>query len=144
MARWGILGVLAVPIIEIALFVMIGGAIGLFGTFAVIIGTFFLGTAVLRRQAGLRVQGATAVDAAHQVLLFFAAILLIIPGFFTDMIGLLLLIRPLRGLLAGQITEGMVVRFGQRPGGAARYDDVLDGDYVDVTPKPAPTPLHKD
>jgi len=68
-------------------------------------------------------------------LLFLAAVCLILPGFFTDIIGLLLLIRPLRGLIIGLVTVSALAKFGNFAKRGGMTDDVLEGDYVDVTPK---------
>ena len=98
---------LALPLIEIAGFVLIGPYLGVGGTLAEIILTGMLGMAVIRRQGFetlVRLRAATqagetplpvAVDGGARVL---AGLLLTVPGFFTDAIGLLLLIPPLRRL----------------------------------------------
>ena len=98
---------LALPLIEIAGFVLIGPYLGVGGTLAEIILTGMLGMAVIRRQGFetlTRLRAATqagetplpvAVDGGARVL---AGLLLTVPGFFTDAIGLLLLVPPLRRL----------------------------------------------
>jgi len=98
---------LAVPLIEIAGFVWIGPYLGVGGTLAWIILTGMLGMAIIRRQGFetlVRLRAAAsagetplpvAVDGGVQV---FAGLLLAVPGFFTDAIGLLLLIPPVRAL----------------------------------------------
>jgi UPF0716 protein FxsA len=98
---------MAVPLIEIAGFVWIGPYLGVGGTLAEIILTGMLGMAIIRRQGFetlVRLRAAAtagetplpvAVDGGAQV---FAGLLLAVPGFFTDAIGLLLLIPPVRRL----------------------------------------------
>ena len=91
---------LIVPLIEIALFVQIGGAIGLFGTLAVVVATAVLGAAMLRIQ-GLAILfdlkraasdgGDIAGPILHGVMVFSSGLLLLTPGFFTDVVGFLLL-----------------------------------------------------
>jgi UPF0716 protein FxsA len=113
---------LAVPLIEIAGFVWIGPYLGVGGTLAEIVLTGMLGMAIIRRQGfetlvRLR-QTATsgetplpvAVDGGAQV---FAGLLLAVPGFFTDAIGLLLLIPPVRAL-AVVWALGRLARAGAR------------------------------
>ena len=98
---------MAVPLIEIAGFVWIGPYLGIGGTLAEIILTGMLGMAIIRRQGFatlVRLRAAATagetplpvvVDGGAQV---FAGLLLAVPGFFTDAIGLLLLIPPVRRL----------------------------------------------
>jgi UPF0716 protein FxsA len=76
---------------------------------------------------------------AHQLLVFLAAVCLILPGFFTDIIGLLLLIRPLRSLVIGLVTVSVLAKFSDlaKRGGMRQTDDILEGEYVDITPKSA-------
>jgi UPF0716 protein FxsA len=137
---------LAWPLIEIALFVTIGGAIGLWLTLLVVIGTGFLGVALLQRQGlrnteRLRRQMDQMRDplraAGDGALLALAAILLILPGFLTDFLGALLLIPPLRRLLIAQMAR----RFGvasMRSDQPARRSDgiVIDGEFVEIDPDP--------
>lgn len=138
------------PLIEITLFVTIGGAIGLWATLAVVIGTAILGSWLLRRQGAMAVADVQrafdeardpAAPLAHRALIVVAGVLLIAPGFFTDTLGLLLLLPPVRTLLlrtagrrvtvnagvAGSRTEPEPHRYGRGV--------VIDGDYVEA-PEP--------
>ena len=134
MKRWGILAFVVLPMIEIALFVVVGGAIGLWLTLGVIFATGFLGVNLLQRQNQRHKAPETLVWVGHRILLVLAAILLILPGLLTDAIGVLLLIRPVRSILISLITIKVLTQFGdfsqQR-----RDDGILDGEYTDVTPK---------
>ena len=85
-----------VPIIEITLFVQIGGAIGLGWTLLVILATAMLGARAIRRQgidalARAQAQMATGKppvgEIVHGVLILMAGILLLTPGFMTDALG---------------------------------------------------------
>ncbi len=113
---WIILGILALPLVEIALFVTIGAKLGLWLTLAWVLLTAVGGVLILRGLArsgsgmaqtdfveGFR--GRMAEDPlspiVHQGLIAVAAMLLILPGFFTDTLGLLLLIPPVRALFIG-------------------------------------------
>ena len=139
---------LAWPLIEIALFVTIGGAIGLWLTLLVVIGTGILGVALLQRQGlrsteRLRAQMGQMRDplgvAGDGALRALAGILLILPGFLTDILGALLLLPPLRALLVAQLTR----RFGvvsMRSDNPARRSDgiVIDGEFVEVEAEPLP------
>jgi UPF0716 protein FxsA len=99
----------AIPILEIALLVKLGQWIGVFPTILLVLGTAMLGTYVLHRQ-GFKVlarvmdsinAGKTPVGpAVDGAFLMTAGGLLIAPGVITDIIGLLLLIPPLRHRIA--------------------------------------------
>ncbi len=126
---WIILAVLALPLVEIGLFVTLGARLGLWLTLAWVLLTGVVGVLILR---SLSVSGAIrgredfvegfrgqmAEDPlspiAHQALLGVAGLLLILPGFFTDALGLLLLVPPVRGmlirLLASRVRGVTVVR----------------------------------
>ena len=98
---------IAVPVIEIALFIQVGGVIGLWSTIGVVILTAMLGTALLRHQ-GLdtlrRVQESLAenrmpvVEMFDGLCLVMAGALLLTPGFMTDAFGFLLFVPPFRAL----------------------------------------------
>ena len=95
----------AVPIIEIALFIQVGGWLGLWPTIGIVILTAAIGTMLLRAQ-GLATLGelqrrlSTGEDPsatlAHGAMILVAGVLLLTPGFFTDGVGLLLLTPPVR------------------------------------------------
>lgn len=137
---------IGLPLIEIGLFVTVGGAIGLWPTLAIVLGTGFLGSWLIKnqgRQAMMGMRGPKDVMAdpmgavAHGGLTLLAGILLILPGFFTDTLGLLLLLPPVRhGIIALLASRVKVQSFGH---GAARRDDVIDGEFIEldtVPPKP--------
>lgn len=149
------------PIIEIALFVVIGGEIGVWATLAWVLIAAIAGVALIRRQGAqvaLDLQQSLndlrdpSRRVAHRTLLLLAGVLLILPGFFTDALALLLLIPAVRNLLLRQIASrakaGMAqsgVRFtygypaGQR---GSRDSGVIDGEYVvQDDPYPAQTGL---
>jgi len=95
----------AVPIIEIALFIEVGGWLGLWPTIGIVILTAAIGTLLLRSQ-GLAALGELqrrlaaredpSVTLAHGAMILVAGILLLTPGFFTDTVGFLLLTPPVR------------------------------------------------
>lgn len=96
---------IALPIIEISVFIQVGSALGVLATLLLTIATSVLGVAVMRHQQWskvmqiqqqLRMGESPALAMVDGVLLAFAGGCLILPGFFTDAIGLLLLIPSLR------------------------------------------------
>lgn len=97
---------LAVPLIEIGCFIVIGEAIGLWPTLAGVVVMGVIGSLVLRVQ-GLSLineirqsvgQGQLPARAlADAIMVFIAGMLLLLPGYFSDVIGLILLIPAVRG-----------------------------------------------
>jgi len=142
---------LAVPLIEIGLFVTVGGWLTLWPTLAIVMGTGFLGIMVMRQQ-GMRAMSdmqnamrgvqSPVSPLAHNAMIMLAGILLILPGFLTDTLGLLLLIPPLRQLVINQFA-GRIGAF--RPGGPApdwrdgrnlhADPEVIDAEYSEVEPE---------
>jgi UPF0716 protein FxsA len=111
-AIWLLGAVLALPLLEIVVFVLVALKIGFGWALAAVLGTSLTGAAMLRyggaQMAGIRVvlgsQRFTALEADSAGTMFLiAGILLLIPGFITDVIGVLLLIAPLRRALAAAI-----------------------------------------
>jgi UPF0716 protein FxsA len=99
---------LIVPLLEIAFFVVIGNAIGLWPTLAGVLLMAVAGSLILRWQ-GLQLfneiratlgRGQVPTRAlADAMMVGIAGLLLLLPGYFSDLIGLLLLIPPVRTLL---------------------------------------------
>ena len=133
-----------VPIIEIALFVQVGGAIGLGWTLIIILATAMLGARAIRRQgieALVRAQAQMASgqppvgEIVHGVLILIAGILLLTPGFMTDALGFLLLFPAARlfvlELAASFILPKLFSGINARRGGAPKPNDakIIDGDY---------------
>jgi UPF0716 protein FxsA len=150
-AIWFLLIFVGLPILEIALFVEVGGAIGLFPTLAIVLVTGVLGVMLVRRQ-GLRALDRARADMeagrdpldpiANGALILVAGILLILPGFFTDTLGLLLMIPPVRRLVIRRGGSRVTVRAATyvRPGRPPRPADVIDAEYerLDGDRPPAP------
>ncbi|MBN8629271.1 MAG: FxsA family protein [Rhodobacterales bacterium] len=114
---WIVLGILALPLVEIGLFVTLGAKLGLWLTLAWVILTGVLGVLLLR---GLALGGRETLrrglqeglhdplsPLANRALMAMAAVLLILPGFFTDTLGLLLLLPPVRGLIVNVLARRM-------------------------------------
>lgn len=104
---------IAVPVIELLLFIRIGGKIGLLPTFATIVITGILG-AYLTKQQGLRTwrkfQSTSASgqlpanEAIDGLLILIAGAVLLTPGFLTDVVGFLLLVPFVRAAIRSQVT----------------------------------------
>lgn len=138
------------PLVEIGLFVTLGGALGLWLTLLVVIGTGVLGVAILQR-LGLRSAERLRAEmdrmrdpvgtAGDSALLALASLLLILPGFFTDALGALLLIPALRRLIVAQIAARVGFSSMRSDQPARRSDGiVIDGEFVEVDPDPTQKP----
>tara|TARA_S200000501_G_scaffold78475_1_gene70256 strand:- start:1413 stop:1823 length:411 start_codon:yes stop_codon:yes gene_type:complete len=99
---------IAIPIIEIYLFIKIGSYIGAFTTISLILFTAFVGVVyaryegfnTLRSGMSQLVQNKMPVyEIISGAALTFAALLLIIPGFATDVFGLLIIFPPTRKIM---------------------------------------------
>jgi UPF0716 protein FxsA len=112
-AKYLLFAVLALPFLELAAFIAVAQAFGLLWALALIGAGSFAGAMVLRHAGGNHIArvrvamgdggiSALQADSAGTATLF-AGILLLIPGFITDVFGLLLLIAPLRRALAALI-----------------------------------------
>jgi UPF0716 protein FxsA len=142
---WLLIAFIAVPLIEIALFIEVGGAIGLWPTLAVVVLTAVIGTALLRRQglaemrrlrAALDGHGDPSAPLVHGAMILFAGALLLTPGFFTDTIGFALLLPPVRDFVFGRIRERIIIQGARRGGGdGPARPDIIEGDYETLDPK---------
>nr|WP_319391341.1 FxsA family protein [uncultured Cohaesibacter sp.] len=96
---------LAVPILEIGVFILVGGQIGVVNTLLGVLLTAVIGTILLRRQGFALIGQAQqqmnegkipGKEMAHGVMLLAAGLLLLTPGFVTDTFGFLLLVPGIR------------------------------------------------
>ncbi len=131
---------LLVPVIEIALFIELGGAIGVWATIAIIFLTAAIGATVARAQ-GLSTLGElqSRLDSgadprepmAHGALLLIAGLLLLTPGFMTDAFGFALLVPPIRAAVIRKVANHMTVHAATHPGAQKRQSGptVVDAEY---------------
>jgi len=157
---------LATPILEIVLFIQVGGVIGVVPTILIVIVTAIVGSILLRLQGSAVIRrtqlalraGELPVDPVIDgISLLVAGALLLTPGFFTDAVGFLLFVPPFRRSLARWIFEHMMRSGkvfvvdtesdepGTQPRGGGRRDDsrrphgretVIDVDYEPVGDTP--------
>ena len=153
---WLLLAFLTVPLVEIALFIQIGSAVGLWPTLAVVVLTAFVGTWLVRTQGAmamgqLRASFSRLDDPteplANGAMILIAGVLLLTPGFFTDAVGLALLMPPVRrGVFSYLRTRVHVERFDMGPGGPrtrpGQRPDIIEGEYYvdDHEDRSAPRP----
>lgn len=110
---------IGVPLIEIVLFIKVGGAIGMSMTVVIVVATALIGSFMLRTQGLATMREAQAnidraelpVDAViHGIFLLLAGAFLLTPGFLTDAIGFALFVPPLRLALGRQIMASVMAR----------------------------------
>ncbi|MQX37488.1 FxsA family protein [Roseospira navarrensis] len=151
-----LLAFIGVPLLEIAVFIQVGGLVGLGWTLALVILTAIIGTLLLRAQGVATLNRArTSLDRGEMPVrevfdgacLLVGGALLLTPGFVTDTLGFLLLLPPVRSWLLTRLKQsgrlhvhgaGMHMGGGMgggRPGQGPRpggRGPVIDGDYEDI------------
>lgn len=149
---WLFIIFVVVPIIEIALFIKVGGFIGLWPTLAIVVLTALAGSSLLRSQGfatlanlqdKLRTGGDPINPIAHGALILVAGVLLLTPGFFTDTVGLSLMVPRVRiwviRWIGQRIAKGDIRVYSNTnaPPRQRRDDDgALEGDYTVVDEEP--------
>ncbi len=154
---------IGLPLLEIAVFIEVGSALGVWPTIAATVATAIAGSLLLRAQGLATLLRARAQMDQGQVparemfegiCLVLAGALLLVPGFVTDALGLLLFVPPFRELLRRFIGQRLAARGGQgrtrifvdgqevnpnswERGGPPRPDGdrrstVIDGDFEEV------------
>ena len=154
--RWVLLALLLLPFVEIAVLVLVGQAIGFWWTLTLVVGLALVGAWLARRETGRTYRALrTVVDSGRlptdevtdAILIMVGGFLLILPGFVSDVIGLLLVLpftRPLaRRLLQLVAAQQAAAVIGapvpgstlprRRPPGRGQ---VVEGEIVSETPPP--------
>lgn len=112
---------LVVPFAELFVILQVGRTIGALNTVAVLVAVSMVGAwlvkreglSVVRRAQERMARGAVpGRELVDGVMILFAGALLITPGFLSDVVGVLLLLPPVRAALRGTVTR----RLGQRGG----------------------------
>ena len=121
--------ILLVPIIEIYLFIKIGSQIGAFNTISLIFITAIIGLYYAKYEGLNTLRSAIKQIVRNEVPIYeiisgaalaFAAFLLIVPGFLTDVLGFLLIIPATRKLLINSISS----KFKKE-----KKEDFIEGEY---------------
>ena len=132
-----LLSIILIPIIEIYLFIEIGGKIGAFNTISLIFITAFLGVFYARYEGFNTLRAGMSQIIKNELPMYeifsgaalaFAALLLIIPGFATDAMGLLIIFPPTRKILFKKFKKK------QSPKKYVK-DDLIEGDAEDIDEK---------
>ena len=132
-----LLAIILVPIIEIYLFIKIGSHIGAFNTISLIFITAIIGV-IYARFEGLNTLRSgfsqlvknelPAYEIISGAAIAFAALLLIVPGFATDILGFFLILPFTRRLILGKFSK----KFNKETSFKKPY---IDGDFEDMEDK---------
>ena len=124
--------IISIPIIEVYLFIKVGSQIGAFNTILLVFITAFFGVIYARYEGFNTLKSGMAQIVknelpAYEIIsgaaLAFAALLLIFPGFATDLLGLLIIFPPTRKLIFKKVSTK------QKP---KNNQDFINGEYEDI------------
>jgi len=140
---------LVIPLVEIYFLIQVGQVIGAGWTIFLVVATAVIGAFLLRLQGFQTLQRAQSVMAKAQIpamemmeglCLLVSGALLLTPGFFTDTLGFLLLLPPLRRSVISHLVKnstwvfrqtGRASFYQQRSYSAHQTGDIIDGEVVD-------------
>ena len=153
-----LVALIGVPMIEIGLFIEIGGLIGLWPTLALVVLTAVLGTWQLQAQGlATLARGRQQLDRGQLptrelfdgFCLVIAGALLLTPGFMTDALGFALFVPAFRDMLRRFVAkrmeaasetrvwvDGREVHSDRHGPGQDRDDGIIEGEYRDVSDRP--------
>ena len=127
--------VIGIPLIEIYLFIKIGSQIGAFNTVLLILTTAVVGVAYARFEGFNTLKSGIAQLVKNELPVYeiisgatlaFAAFLLILPGFATDLVGILLVIPFSRKILLNRFIKKKKQRVKENK-------EFIEGDYEDIS-----------
>lgn len=137
-----------IPIAEIALLINVGGVIGGWNTIGLVLLTAALGAFFVKREGIATLQSAQQKMQQNQMpgkelmagaCLMVAGVLLITPGFMTDILGFLLVFPPTRNRIAeslgkkfsSNVTMHGNTQFYQQTTRQYKQGDVFEGEYTE-------------
>ena len=129
-----LLSIILIPIIEIYLFIKIGSQIGAFKTIFLIFFTAVVGVYYAKHEGINTIKSGLTNMIRNQIPAYelisgaaiaFAAILLIIPGFATDILGFLLIFPPTRKLLFIRISKNYESKKSEKK-------NFIEGEFEDI------------
>ena len=132
-----LLSIILIPVIEIYLFIKIGSQIGAFNTISLIFITAIVGIYYAKYEGLNTFKSGFAQFLKNEiptyeiisgVAIAFAAILLIIPGFATDLVGFLLIIPFTRKIILNQFSQKISKKNIQK-------NNFIDGEFEDIDDK---------
>ena len=129
--------IVAIPLIEIYLFIKIGSYIGAFNTISLILLTAIIGIIYARYEGFNTLRSGMSQLVKNQLPIYeiisgaalaFAALLLILPGFATDLIGLLLIFPLTRKLMFKKVSNNYSTKSNKK-------QDFINGEFEDIEEK---------
>ena len=129
--------IIAIPLIEIYLFIKIGSQIGAINTLALILVTALLGVWYARFEGfntlksgitQLRNNELPVYEIVSGAAITIAAVMLIIPGFATDIFGILLIFPYTRKILLSKVSE----KYKRKDKKNNQYEKIIDGESEEV------------
>ena len=129
--------IIGIPLIEIYLFIKIGSQIGAFNTVLLILSTAVAGVAYARYEGFNTLKSGLSQLVKNQIPVYeiisgatlaFAAFLLILPGFATDIIGILLIIPFTRKVMLSKFINKNKKKYESE-----NNKNYIDGDYEDIS-----------
>ena len=135
---------ITIPLVEIAILIKIGKIIGAGYTIALVIGTAFLGVSLLRIQgistlakvqANVNRGQLPATELIEGLILLISGVLLLTPGFFTDMLGFLMLVPMLRQRLAETFFVNFMKNHINIRQTQTRSRNIIEGEHWDSDSK---------
>lgn len=152
---WLLIAFIIVPVIEIALFIKVGGLIGLGPTLLIVIGTAIAGTYLVRSQGRLALGqlqqsfgqlSDPTEPLVNGAMILFSGALLLTPGFFTDALGFALLMPAFRKMVFNAIQarvklQSFSTQAHHRPSGATAgrsQGDIIDGEFTELPDEDGP------
>ena len=124
---------ISIPLIEIYLFIKIGSYIGAFNTVSLILITAIVGIIYARYEGFNTLRSGMSQLIKNEIPIYeiisgaaltFAALLLILPGFATDLIGLILIFPPTRKLILKNFSKKYTSKNQKKK-------DYIDGEFED-------------
>jgi len=150
---WLLIAFIAVPLIEIALFIQVGGFIGLWPTLLIVLATAIAGTYLVRSQGRMALSQLQrsfgelrdpTEPLVNGAMILFSGALLLTPGFFTDFVGFCLLVPAVRTYVFKAVQARIKVQSFGTPGRGHPQsphdgrDDIIDGEYIELPDDDAP------
>ena len=129
--------IISIPIIEIYLFIKIGSQIGALPTISLIFMTAFIGVLYARYEGFNTLKAGMSQLIKNELPIYeivsgaalaFAALLLILPGFATDVLGLLIIFPPSRKLLLKNISKNYSKKVKEKQDFIEGESEDIDGD----------------
>ncbi|MBC8308742.1 MAG: FxsA family protein [Pelagibacterales bacterium] len=132
--------IISIPIIEIYLFIKVGSYIGAFSTISLILITAIIGIIYARYEGFNTLRSGMSQLVKNQIpfyeiisgaALAFAALLLILPGFATDIIGFFLIFPPTRKLLLKKVSNKYSNK-NNKSNENNKKEDFINGEFEDI------------